>query len=194
MISSKGIRILCYFVMGFVIFISLILLVFGLVSLFNEEKLGGVLIVLGLLLPLIVTVSLYPIFALATIEESLSSLNAKIEQIVSSTSNNDNEKDTQVPTSHPLWDKTDFEDATEYATKNNNDSYPTSYLSKTLGYINLKYEISISIDDEYEEMKEMVLNIENDSFQANALKNRIKDAKTKEEILAILNSHRLLYS
>jgi uncharacterized membrane protein required for colicin V production len=81
MINSKGIKILCKVIMGIVYVLCGFSIVAGISSLVDDEKIGILYIVLGILLPLITTVSLYPIFALANIDENIQSLNSKIESL-----------------------------------------------------------------------------------------------------------------
>ena len=81
MISGKGIKVLCYIAMSFVFLVAVILLVFGVYGLTNKDWFSIIWIVLGLLLPLVVSVSLYPIFALASIDENIQLLNQRVKQI-----------------------------------------------------------------------------------------------------------------
>lgn len=82
MINSKGIKLLCKIIMGIVYFFGICSFIAGISSLVDGENIGILYIVLGLLLPLMTTVSLYPIFALANIDENVHLINNKIDLLI----------------------------------------------------------------------------------------------------------------
>ena len=79
MINGKGIRILCCILMAIVYFFSFCLLVAGIVDIIHDEGAPAIKIIGCLLLPLITTVSLYPLFALSKIDDTLSEMNEKMD-------------------------------------------------------------------------------------------------------------------
>ena len=85
MINGKGIRNLCYILVRFVCVISIVLLVWGISYLISEpegRRFGWILIVISIVSPLVATVSLYPIFVLANIDDILKSLNSKMDKVL----------------------------------------------------------------------------------------------------------------
>ena len=83
MIKAKGIRILCYTIMVFAYIAGFIGLLYGVNGLGGAFDTLYWLITIGsVLLPMIITVSLYPLFALANIETNLVLLNNKLDKIL----------------------------------------------------------------------------------------------------------------
>ncbi len=84
MISDKGIRRLCYAFMVVIYIISVFFLLLGISNLLDENETtnGWILIVFGIVLPLITTISLYPIFTLANINQNLVLLNEKVDTVI----------------------------------------------------------------------------------------------------------------
>ena len=85
MINGKGIKILCYILMFIIWIVSVAALLFGIVGLIKE--LGRIylfLLVGGIVLPFVTMVSLYPIFALANIDQNLKLLNDKMGKALGS--------------------------------------------------------------------------------------------------------------
>ena len=83
MIKAKGIRILCYTIMVFAYTAGFLGLLYGVNGLGGAFDTLYWLITIGsVLLPMIITVSLYPLFALANIETNLVLLNNKLDKIL----------------------------------------------------------------------------------------------------------------
>ena len=83
MIKAKGIRILCYTIMVFAYTAGFLGLLYGVDGLGGAFDTLSWLITIGsVLLPMIITVSLYPLFALANIETNLVLLNNKLDKIL----------------------------------------------------------------------------------------------------------------
>ena len=84
MINSKGIKILCYVLMGIVWTASVMLFFGGVANVFvgNIEWYYGAMVAGGIILPIVTTVSLYPLFALANIDEHLKALNSKVDKVL----------------------------------------------------------------------------------------------------------------
>lgn len=83
MIKAKGIRILCYTIMVFAYIAGFIGLIYGVNGLGGAYDTIYWLITIGsILLPMIITVSLYPLFALANIETNLVLLNSKLDKVL----------------------------------------------------------------------------------------------------------------
>ncbi len=100
MIKAKGIRILCYTIMVFAYIAGFIGLIYGVNGLGGAYDTIYWLITVGsVLLPMIITVSLYPLFALANIETNLVLLNSKLDKMLTNgvsieeSSDDDSEED-----------------------------------------------------------------------------------------------------
>lgn len=190
MINSKGIKILCYIIMGFIYVLSFLMILFGIVAMLEDKgSFYGIFVFLGFLLPITVTVSLYPIFALANIDENLDLLNRIARQIVI---NRNQWSKEQTGSCQIREEACDY--VSESESKEETVLYHISDLEKAINYVNLKYQISICVDDSIEEIKTEIAGIADGSFSAELLKSRVAEANTKAEILKIFINHRVLYS
>ena len=203
MIYSKFIKIICYIVMGIVCLAALVLLFAGVDSIFEEDlSIGrGIgLIVVSLIIPLIALISLYPIFALANIDENLQSLKNKVDSIIGDTNSfetNECNKDfnkskefEENPINRYYENKIDNKQDIEM--HDNNDILDVSVLA--IEYFNDKFNLDLDSEDDYQTTAEKIYSIEDNSPSIQTLKLQISEANTRKEVYKILNKYRVAYS
>ena len=149
MISSKGIKILCYIIVGFSILISAILVLFGIQQATDKNQISIVLIILGVLIPLFTSISLYPIFALANIDENLHLLTNKVSSIEAKIHSNSNAEKEEL-TKKFKEETSDIEiiksktNTYKPKEKTNPQEKPSSLSNDTTNFINAKYNLNIT--------------------------------------------------
>ena len=121
--------------MGLAFFTAIVLLLFGIVQLADKNKFGLVWIGFSIIFPLVVTVSLYPVFALASIDENISMLNQKIDKIILINKNHAQEKSQSAVTTD--ISKTFF-DPTPTPPKRSGDENLFKY-AEAIDYVNKRY-------------------------------------------------------
>lgn len=179
MIGNKGIKIFCYIMMGIVWTISGILLVFGVVRATDKNWYSLFFIALGLILPLVCSISLYPIFALANIDQNIYMLNKKVEEIATNNTTSKTEHNC-APYNNS---KTNIVDCFESDTVSIN----------AIHFVCKEYGVSVSLEDDIETIKEKISSIQNDSSKADIFKSKVIKAETKEEILRIFIMHKIAH-
>ena len=100
MISSKGIRTLCGVIMVICYVLAFFAILYGCLNL--EE--GIWLIAMGILVPLIVSVALYPVYALSLIESDTEDISYKLDRIIELLENNSSSPSTQQNDEEPQED------------------------------------------------------------------------------------------
>ena len=189
MFSGKVIKSLCYIVIGVILIVSCFLLCMGILSLVDDDSLGVAWIVLGLVLPFMTTVSMYPIFALASIDENLAEINQKIECFVSDRST------SRAAPNMPLC----------AAQSPLNQKLPTSNKPLDLvvhsqrsgdavSFVNQKYGISILPEDDLATIQEKISSIQDGGFSVIILKRKVMEAGSKEEVDNIFVMHQVAHS
>ena len=143
MINSKGIKILCYIVMGLIIAVSLFLVIFGISQLADKNTSGVIWLVLAIALPLVVTVSLYPIFALANIDENLLRLNQKVDRLLIK---KDMPKEEKASASAPVVQQVAPVVEPISRTSQTSKTNSMNKVEEAINYINVKYNLQISIN------------------------------------------------
>lgn len=194
MISSKGIKILCYIIMALAFVASFVLLIMGVLWAIDGSKASIAVLIIAVVFPLGVTVSLYPIFALANVDENLASLNGTVEELVHKISLKIPENG--APSSEigsnssaviPAQDK-----PANSAYKQYNPA--KTYTEKeTVEYVNAKYGLNISLDDSCETIKEKVAAMNATGFYIIVLQRKVAEAQTKEEIINYFAMHHVAY-
>lgn len=180
MIKSKGIRILCYIAMGIVYLVSIIMLIYGLSSLAEEDSrsLGVLLIVLSIIIPIITSISMYPVFALSLIETNTSKINDNLETIIDLLEKNPTPTiPQQTATPHQNYPPMDL----------------TNPLKDALNFINQRYNIQIDISDDLHIIKEKILEINEINSSTQIFKKRIIDADSKDGVWNIIKMHHVAY-
>ena len=191
MINSKGIKILCYIVMGLIIAVSLFLVIFGISQLADKNTSGVIWLVLAIALPLVVTVSLYPIFALANIDENLLRLNQKVDRLLIK---KDMPKEEKASASAPVVQQVAPVVEPISRTSQTSKTNSMNKVEEAINYINVKYNLQISIDDDCETIQRKIDAVEEGGFTGIALRRKVLEATTKEEIINIFIMHKVAYS
>ncbi len=191
MIKSSGIKKLCYAVMGISCMIGVLLVIIGIYLAVEMDMFVLVMVsVLGFFVPFLTTVSLYPIFALASIEENV----AVIKDAFASLPHNiakqqceeyHNQKSTEVKSSEPR---------VVYKTDSKEDrirKYDGKLPDDLVEFFRNKYGIAIDIQDDFETIKRKINEINQATFTALILKNKINDATNMDEIFNVLIMHKV---
>lgn len=190
MINSKWMRILCYIAMGFSCLVALILLIFGLGNLADENKvLGIVFVILGILLPIITSISLYPIFALSLIETNTSEMKEQLNLIVAllklisqGVHKSQNEPTPAPPQSEPLISFT--------PPPTNAESIDS--LNDAINFINQEYNLDLDITDNLITLQEKILKADSLEYKGQIFKKRILEATTLNEVYSVIKMHRTI--
>ena len=178
MINSKSVRILCYIAVGISFVFTLVLSIFAGKEMAEGRVIKGIFILLvGLIIPLVTALSLYPIYALSLIESHTSELNANVNLLLEQVKPSNKE----VP-------------CTPSATTPSNTIPSSSQVSlpqkDLIDFINHKYDTQIGVDDALDVIKDKILNIEYNTNSVQIFKKRISSANSIDEIIAIMKLHR----
>lgn len=186
MITSKGIKILCYITMGMVYLLSIALLAVGINYLIDENSLSALFIAAGLILPLAITVSLYPLFALANIDKNLALISKKIAAI--SADKTEFPQDCTAPPAHSI-------EKSMPVTEEKLAPEPQRVIlpQELMAFLKAKYGVSLEDSDEADVIKAKIMAIPQDTTQVNSLKNKILSAKNMEEIVSALKMHKVAH-
>ena len=186
MISSKGIKVLCYIAMGFAVLGSIALLVRGINGLIEKNTGSIIWIVLAGVLPIIVTVSLYPIFALANIDENIAHLNQKVDRLLAK---KEVQKETTKESATQVVPRIVEHPASSIGTQQNSAKLKSHSGEEAITYINTKYGTHISIEDDCSTIKSKIEEIDQGGFSVIILKKRVTEATTLDEIINVLVMH-----
>ena len=171
MINSNGIKILCYIIMGIAFIASIAFIVVGILGLVNNQPLSALWILAGICSPLITSVSLYPIFALANIEENVCQLSETLNKIIN---------------------KNHFE-RTNHLSKsaNTNYAYEEQQLTQDIiDFINSRYQTQINIYDSLDTIKFKISSINATSSSVNILTRKVAEAQTISAVAKAFVLHR----
>ena len=173
MTKNKGIRVLCYMVMGISCYLSLSLIIYGCNAIVNEKTEWGLMLILtGIISPVVACLSLYPIYALSLIEARTSNLEEDLEEIIYLL-----EKISQ-PAAKPSQTIT--------STRTN---YDDSTLVDAINFINQKYHIQIESTDNLNEIKREILGIDAEDNSITIFKERVVHAYSYKEIFDAIKMH-----
>lgn len=179
MISSKGIRILCYIAVGISFVFTLVLSIFAGGVMAEEGGLikGIFILLVGLIIPLVTALSLYPIYALSLIESHTSELNANVNLLLEQVKPSNKEVPCTPLTATP-------------STTIPSSSQVSLQKKDLIDFINHKYDTQIGVDDDLDVIKDKILNIEYNTNSVQIFKKRISSANSIDEIIAIMKLHR----
>lgn len=179
MINSKGIRILCYIAVGISFVFTLVLSIFAGREMAEEGRVikGIFILLVGLIIPLVTALSLYPIYALSLIESHTSELNANVNLLLEQVKPSNKE----VPCTPS---------ATTPSTTIPSSSQVSLLQKDLIDFINHKYDTQIGVDDALDVIKDKILNIEYNTNSVQIFKKRISSANSIDEIIAIIKLHR----
>ena len=213
MIKAKHIQIFCKIVfigtLILSILIAILLIILGIDQLVDDAESGKIyilLIIAGALFPIITTfitgINLYPLYALANIDYNIGEVNNKLNKLMPQTDNcscieidntqsnleNSNDKieivsgfedDDTVSKIETSDDKNNFEPKTEtLIICNNNELLEINEVRDKIQFLLQKCD-----ELNFNELKQIILNIDCDDHMFNIFKKRIEKNLTKEEIL-----------
>ncbi len=169
MFKSKNIKALCYIVMCSICVLSVVFIILGIKEALDKNWISIIWIIAGEILPLTTAISLYPIFALANIDDNLSLLNEKMDTI------------TAIIGTKSVINKT-----------------PSQLKNKVLNqeiidFMNQKYKLDLSVDDNLETIKCKVISISDTSSAAHILIQKISSATDMETVVSALSMHKVTH-
>ncbi len=204
MFSSKIIKTICYIIISIACLAAVILIVVGANFLADREKGAWIYIACGILLPFLSIVWVFPIFALANIDinvvnmkTEMESLNKKVDQIdsCSSIKNEENCKEnsifkgeTHIVDENPIRLANSKVDVPQKEL--NRNVLQTNIYKESLNFINKKYGVNISEDDDVGVVKEKIESIEYQTTSFAILKNKIRKADGFSEIANAIIMHK----
>lgn len=213
MIKAKHIQIFCKIVfigtLILSILIATLLIIIGIDQLADDAESGKIyilLIIAGALFPIITTfitgIYLYPLYALANIDSNTSELNNKLNTLMSQIDNYsivkiDNTQSNLVDSNEKIEKKLDFDDdatSSKIEISDDNNSFEpqnaTSIISSNTELLHIdevrkKMQLLLQKSDElnFNELKQIILNIDCDEHMFNIFKKRIEKNLTKEEVI-----------
>ena len=170
--------------MGFSFLGALSLFSFGINALAEDLFMLGMGFIIGsIALPLLVSVSLYPIFALSNIDDNLSLLKKEVAEIAENIKRRPRQNEAAAPS----------EDACKQEESIEKDQESLSAYEKALLFIKEKYGVSIDMEDSVAEIKAKINSIDDQTWAGTMLKHKINSATSKEEIFQILSIHRVTH-
>ena len=189
MLSNKYIKLLCYILIIIIDIAAIVLLIMGISKIAEDDSTGTLFLLMGVIMPILVSVSVYPIFALARIDSNTSDINQKFEYLLDVLTkkadlNEEIEDDEDDFTAEDLPNDSIDEDV-----DCQDDVLPIDLIY----YINKKYDIGLLIDDSIEEIKKKIERIDS---KKNTLvitfKARIALAKDIKEIISLIKMHKVI--
>lgn len=178
MISGKIVKALCWTLMILFDAIAVGLLIAGIYLMSESHSLGMILFGSGIILPLIIGVILYPVVALASIDENIKEMSKKYDLmlcVLRKTKNNCD--DNKGSTHHELVDES------EVSFNRHLD---------LIEYINGKYAIDITVNDSIQDVKNKIDSIEEKNTSIQIFKQQIRDLSTKESIILAMQIHKTI--
>ena len=193
MISSKSIKLLCYIVLGLSLVPSLILVIVGINGLLDKNWFSSIWIALGMLIPLVASVSLYPIFALANIDENVSSLNKKVDSLISKSTRHISVKTTDNNVGDHDKNETKQEtDTHQHKQHTVSDKRESKHVipQDILDFINTKYQTCINSDDDLYTIKSKISNISDNSRSTEILRHKIANSTNLNDVTSAFVLHK----
>ena len=191
MINGKGIRLLCKILMTIVCILSIISLIAGICLLISEENwFYLIFIIVGIVFPLVTTVSLYPIYALANIDENLILLNKKIDRVFG-----EGISKPSQPT-EPIVLKNDIPTESQ-PTQSRNEAKKVDReyqvndkrVQEAINFVNSRYGTDIRLEDEFEVIVRKVCHIGERTSSVIIFQKNVCSARTKQEVLNAIIKH-----
>ena len=221
MIIAKYIKIFCCVLMAVVLLISTALFFLGVSGLSDGSRVAIVWFVLSAALPLIVSVALYPIFALASIDENIAKMNQKMDTLIAQGGEQSapaaeakvycapapsiHASGAEASRSSSMVEAPSAQ-AAEVKAALQKESVTASVLSSkekaggekpaqgdVFDYFNQEFGISLLLEDDCESLKVKILAIEGGGFPAIILKKKVEQAQTREELIDALVAHKELF-
>ena len=183
MFSSKGIKTFCKTVVFSSYGLSAMAVLYGLSHIRNDNYFYPLIVVGGaFVFALFVTISVYPLYAMANMSERLESIEETVKQIEINILMNQNKKAEN-----------------SFQKKNTIENFSTPNigvavsLQDTVEFVNNKYGIDLRLDDSCEELKRKIQTIKIDSPQVIRFINKVSEAESEMEIFSILRMHKVAY-
>ena len=154
-------------------------------------------ILISIFLPLGATLSIYPIFTLANIDENLMVLREDVDAISSSLNHTEMKKNKDMSKdTNSLIEQDEY----DYFAISNNDVESTLFMKSRkavsvlsmddIYYINNKYGLKIFTTDTLDELKEKIRNCSSDASSFLIFKQKVESAKNLEEIKTAILLHK----
>ena len=89
MFTSKIVKKICYTILILELIAAVVMIVLGIEGVIKKEAGGALLLIIGIVLPIVALLSIYPTLALTNIDENLQELNEKVDDIISKNNSND---------------------------------------------------------------------------------------------------------
>lgn len=188
MFSNKWIRNICYIFSLIIDVLAIILIILGIIKLANNNTLGWVLILGGIIIPIVTIISIYPIFALANIDNNFSELISKfdliIEQLKTRKANDESVLISQE-NEYNLYQQEIKQSSVDDVDKLHENLFE---------YINKTYNIKLDKNDSLDAIKIKIDSIDSSSnLNVTILKDRIAVANDIEEIYSLIKMHMTIY-
>ena len=139
--------------------ISILLIFLGIKGVAEKNESSVIWIIFGLILPLIVSISMYPIFALANIDENINCIKQTLNERGAMIQRSTTTHETQSPKNIIDTPKADSNGDSSYDETKILETVPTDRLKDIVDFINKKYDIEIEVNDSLETIKLKIANI-----------------------------------
>lgn len=209
MLNNKWIKGLCYTLMGFMDVIAIILMIYGISDLLKEDanSIGWIFIIIGIVIPIAVSVGIYPIFALANIDKNFTDINKKYDLIINQMmiANKEKFSDVNITIEEKLKHVNKLDEKNNNISNINNstssidesqnmNSVGDEYLPNELvEYLNEKYDLTIDINDSFEIIKMKIQGIDaDDNSKTITFKSRSGSSKDVKELISIIKMHKIV--
>ncbi len=198
MFDRNYIRIICRIIFGLACVIAALLVIFGCVMIVDDSVgFGVVMIVAGLITPVTTTISLYPLFALSSIESNTAELEEKLDKIVEllkasateASQPNEPHSSSHVSIMDIIKERNNVKRMSADSVSIKKDT-----ISDAMNFINKKYNIHLVDSDNLLAIKEKTANISDADKSVQTLKKRISEAETLDEAVSLLKMHYIVHS
>ena len=177
-------KALYYISIGISFCFSVFLLGLGVLMLLEGESAGRISIAAAGALALVTFMSAYPIFALGVVEEGLSKLNRKVDDL----QRNVQESNQYADTSKSRYWFTPAEESVRYSKQ---ELFEIPTYEEAIKFINQKYGISILSEDNLALIKEKVEKINDGGFSAIIFKQKVNETTSEQEVRKIFIEHKV---
>ncbi len=182
MISGKIVKAFAWIIMIIFDLIAVCLLIAGAFRM--GDIVGAILFGSGMLLPLIIGVMLYPMVALASIDENVKEMNQKYDSVLRILRANRN-KSCDDNNDSPIYHEST---KTQVLTTEVNLNQHLDLIK----YVNVKYNLDITSEDSIEILKNKIESIEEKGSSVQVLKKKIAELNTIESILLAIQIHKTI--
>lgn len=185
MFSSKIIKVILYVFLSISVIISLSLIIFGITSEGLNRILG---IIIGIVFPFVALIFVYPLLALANIDENLTTLKEKVDFLIKHNNNQDNLDYNASNVVGNITVNNQDEQSLNIEINEKNDSDNT--INGEIDFINKKYGLDISENDSALAAKLQILSIVSSEPTVKIFQEKVLNAKNMQEILNAIRIHK----